>query len=396
MKANKSLVVWASVVAMSGFGALSYTSAAASPATPPTSGKNLIVNGSFSVPVVMSKVWTDFAAGSAAIKGWTVGGNSADVVGSSYWQEPPGYTQAIDLSGYASGSLTQTVPTQAGSKYLLGWWMAGNASSSLTKVMHVVWDGKLVDSTTFSETGHSTTSMGWAHETLLVTATSSSSTLTFADDTPNNGGAGAALGGVTLYLSNTTEAVNGFQVQNNGEPVALSGSYGSAELQMLAKLPATATVTAGGTAVAALTASSASQSPGGTGLTITWTEAPVASFLKASSTQQTAGAEAVEQYLSMLLTKSYSAYQAGLAAERIPPGATTPLSQSWTVRIAGVSTAGSLMIFGITQASPPTGTKTFSAISVPTVSAPLTSATAPAAVRDMLYYTKNVASSTGA
>jgi hypothetical protein len=146
-----------------------------------------------------------------------------------------------------------------------------------------------------------------------------------------------------------------------------------------------------GKPVATLTASSASQSPAGTGLTITWAEAPEASFLKAPAAQQAADAQAVDQYLTTLLTNSYNDYQAQLNAQRIPPTASTPLTKSWAVRVTGVSTQGSLMTFEVSEATPPAGTKTFTEIAVPSALAPLNAATAPAALRSMLYYTKNVA-----
>ena len=103
--------------------------------------------------------------------------------------------------------------------------------------MHVLWDGKLVDSLTFSTKGHTETSIGWVHETLVLTATSSSSSLVFADASPTSSAYGAALGGVTLNMETIFEEVNGFGVQATDVPVPLSGPYGKAELQMLAKIP---------------------------------------------------------------------------------------------------------------------------------------------------------------
>jgi hypothetical protein len=261
--------------------------------------------------------------------------------------------------------------------------------------MHVLWDGKLVDSLTFSTKGHTETSMGWVHETLVLTATSSSSSLVFADASPTSSAYGAALGGVTLNMETLFKDVNGFSVQVTDVPVPLSGPYGMAEVQMLAKIPGKATVTAQGSAVAALTASTASQSSAGTGLVITWVEAPTSSFLQGSPAQQAAGAKAVQQYLSMLLTSSYTAYQAALAAQRIAPGGTAPFSKSWGVRIEGVSTGGKLMTFEVSEANPPTGATIYSEAGVPTFSGSLTAATASAALRDMLYYTKSIAAVSG-
>jgi len=360
-------------------------------------GKDLIINGGFSVPVAPSGTYEAYAAGNTAIKGWTIGNGGVFIVGAQHWQQPPRYTQSIDLAGSAPGTLAQSVPTQAGARYLLGWWATGSnpGYGGTKRAMHVLWDGKLVDSLTFSTKGHTETSMGWVHETLVLTATSSSSSLVFADASPTSSAYGAALGGVTLNMETLFKDVNGFSVQVTDVPVPLSGPYGMAEVQMLAKIPGKATVTAQGSAVAALTASTASQSSAGTGLVITWVEAPTSSFLQGSPAQQAAGAKAVQQYLSMLLTSSYTAYQAALAAQRIAPGGTAPFSKSWGVRIEGVSTGGKLMTFEVSEANPPTGATIYSEAGVPTFSGSLTAATASAALRDMLYYTKSIAAVSG-
>ena len=360
-------------------------------------GKDLIINGGFSVPAVPGGTYAQYAAGATAIRGWTIGNGGVFVVGAQHWQQPPRYTQSIDLAGSSPGTLAQSVPTQAGARYLLGWWATGAnpGYAGPTRAMHVLWDGKLVDSLTFSTKGHTETSMGWAQETLVLTATSSSSSLVFADASPTSSAYGAALGGVTLNMETIFRDVNGFSVQVTDVPVPLSGTYGKAELQMLAKIPGKATVTAQGSAVAALTASTASQSSAGTGLVITWVEAPTSSFLQGSPAQQAAGAKAVQQYLSMLLTSSYTAYQAALAAQRIAPGGTAPFSKSWGVRIEGVSTGGKLMTFEVSEANPPTGATIYSEAGVPTFSGSLTAATASAALRDMLYYTKSIAAVSG-
>lgn len=200
---------------------------------------------------------------------------------------------------------------------------------------------------------------------------------------------------MTLNAETISENVNGFKVQESGAPVPLSGPYGLAEVRMLAKVPATATVTTQGRPVAALTAASASQSPAGTGLVITLSEAPTSSFLEGSSAQQSAGASAMLKYLSTLLSSSYSAYQAALQAERIPLGPTLPLTKSWGVRIEAVSTTGKLMTFEVAQANPTTGAFTYSETGVSAFSGRLTAATASAAIRDMLYYTKGVVAASG-
>jgi hypothetical protein len=407
MKAKSWVPVRVCVLAAAGLFLLpGYSAAVASgTGTGVVTGKDLIINGGFSVPAVPSENWEAYPAGDAVIKGWTIGKVGVAVIGRQHYQQPPGYAQSIDLaadSNGSPGSLAQSVPTQAGVAYLLGWWATrANAGDGVSEpaVLHVLWDGKLVDSLTLSPMGHTSTSMGWAHETVVLTATSSSSSLVFADASPQTNALSdwyaPALGGVTLYAETIFENVNGFRVQKSGAPVPMSGPYGMAELQMLPKIRGTATVTSQGSPVAALTAASASQSPAGTGLVITWGEAPTSSFLQGSPARQAAGAKAVQQYLSMLLTSSYNAYQAALKAERIAPVGAAPLSKSWGVRVEGVSTAGKLMTFEVSEANPPTGAITYNEAGVPTFSGSLTAATASAALRDMLYYTKGPAAVSG-
>jgi choice-of-anchor C domain-containing protein len=167
---------------------------------------NLIQNGSFETPSIPSSV-VEYDAGSTAMPNWTVGGNSVDLVGDSYWAAEDG-DQSLDLSGSAPGSVSQTVATTAGSNYTLTWWMAGNTNCGQPiKTMDVYWDGALVDSPTFNDTGDSATSMGWVQLQLDVQATSSSSAVEFADATADQSQCGAALDNVSLVPAVTAAPV---------------------------------------------------------------------------------------------------------------------------------------------------------------------------------------------
>ncbi|HYA44798.1 MAG TPA: DUF642 domain-containing protein, partial [Acidimicrobiales bacterium] len=255
VKAKNWIAVRGCAVAVAGCLALPISAGAATSGTSSSvvTGKNLIVNGGFSLPAVPGENWEAYPAGDTVIKGWTIGKVGVAIVGGQHYQQPPGYTQSIDLAADATnspGSLAQSVPTEAGVPYLLGFWATrANAGDGATEaaVLHVLWDGKLVDSLTLSPTGHTSASMGWAHKTLVVTATSSSSWLVFADASPQtktflSDWYAAGLGGVTLNID--IENVNGFRVQETGAPVPMSGPYGMAEARMLAKIPGAATVTA--------------------------------------------------------------------------------------------------------------------------------------------------------
>lgn len=162
-----------------------------------SAGANLVVNGSFESPSQASAV-TEYSAGSTDMPGWTVGGNSVDLVGSSYFQAEDG-NQSLDLSGSTSGSVSQTVTTAPGSDYTLTWYMAGNPNCGQpVKTMQVSWDGQVVATRTFDTSTTTATSMGWTEEQLNVQATGTSSVLEFTDATPDASQCGATLDNVSL------------------------------------------------------------------------------------------------------------------------------------------------------------------------------------------------------
>jgi len=85
-------------------------------ATPVASGSpaNLVQNGSFESPSIwQTNSLVEYDSGSTAMPGWTVGGNSIDLVGENYWDAEDG-DQSVDLSGAAPGSVSQAVATTAG------------------------------------------------------------------------------------------------------------------------------------------------------------------------------------------------------------------------------------------------------------------------------------------
>jgi len=163
-----------------------------------TTPGNLVVNGGFELPSDGSSTYIEYAGGSTAIPGWTVGGNSVDVTSTSYWEADQG-TQSLDLAGSAPGSVTQTVATTPGATYTLSWALAGNTNCGASvKTMDVGWNGTVVDAPTFDTTGHSNSSMGYVDEQVTVTATGPSSQITFADATAGDTLCGPVLDNVAL------------------------------------------------------------------------------------------------------------------------------------------------------------------------------------------------------
>jgi choice-of-anchor C domain-containing protein len=158
---------------------------------------DLIKNGSFGTPVCGAGV-CEYGIGSTAIPHWRVGGNSVDLVSSAYFQPAVG-NQSIDLSGSTPDSVTQQVATAAGTAYVLSWHLAGNpACGQSVKTMQVSWNGTVVDTLTFNTTGHSTASMGWKYRKITLTVSGSTSTVSFADATPDGSPCGATLDNVVL------------------------------------------------------------------------------------------------------------------------------------------------------------------------------------------------------
>jgi choice-of-anchor C domain-containing protein len=175
------------VVALAAYAALPQPAALASVATRvpmASSAANLIVNGSFESPSTGGAGVVDYTGGWAAITGWTVGGNSVDLIDSSYLAAEDG-SQSLDLSGSAPSSVSQTVSTTPGANYTLTWFMAGNTNCGQpVKTMNVLCNGTLIAAPAFNTAGDSNTSMGWVQQQVNVTATSTSSVVEFADATP--------------------------------------------------------------------------------------------------------------------------------------------------------------------------------------------------------------------
>jgi choice-of-anchor C domain-containing protein len=161
---------------------------AAWPSAPPV---NLILNAGFEnqkppCTDADNNGICEYDQGSTAIPYWTVGGNSVDITTDNSFQSATGNT-SVDLSGSASGSLTQKVATTAGSAYILKWRMAGNtACGQKTKTMEVYWNGVRLGTFGFNTSNHTTKSMGWVTRQITVTAGAQESSVEFADATPGN------------------------------------------------------------------------------------------------------------------------------------------------------------------------------------------------------------------
>jgi hypothetical protein len=114
-------------------------------------------------------------------------------------QGPPGAKTEIRLFAGGPGSISQTITTTPGQKYILKWEGAGEpGGGQAVKTMHVFWDGQLVAKPTFDTTGRSLPDVGWKALQVVVTATSPTSTIEFADATPDKSFWGSMVADVSL------------------------------------------------------------------------------------------------------------------------------------------------------------------------------------------------------
>ena len=214
-----ALVCW-------GYGPVSATagpsrSALAAPAAP-----NVIANGNFALSPPLGPdsghSFYDPATYKAdklpveTIPGWVVGssvgvGSNGGVQVSSAMQAPVGSAQCVLLANSSPGSVTQTVKTVTGATYLLSWYGAGYPLDGKTppNTLHVLWDASVVAAPTYNGSFHTSSAPGWKLQHQVVTATSASSTVEFADATnppsenPSMVGEVSLSGVAKLYLPPT-------------------------------------------------------------------------------------------------------------------------------------------------------------------------------------------------
>ncbi len=193
------------------------------------SAPNLVVNGNFSRPAQVKDSYETVYPSAEKIPGWTVGGDSVDLMGSTYFTLPSASSsgsQAVDLSGSAPGSLTQTISTTPGTSYALTWYEAGNPDCGQSlKVMHVAWGNKplakLIASPSMSTKGRTRSSMGWSQESQTVVASSALSVLGFADATPDQSACGPVVADVSLTAgqsSSPSPSSGGSLLTGTGRP----------------------------------------------------------------------------------------------------------------------------------------------------------------------------------
>jgi choice-of-anchor C domain-containing protein len=146
---------------------------------PPSAlSQNLLINGSFEEgPPLGSFQDITLAAGSTAITGWVVTGQSIDFTGPP-WDCSDG-SHCVDLNGDDAGGIQQTFVTVPGETYVVSFDLSGNPSGLPTlKQVRVVVDG-VQEEYTFDSSGQSVSALNWQSVVLPFVASGSSAILSF-------------------------------------------------------------------------------------------------------------------------------------------------------------------------------------------------------------------------
>jgi choice-of-anchor C domain-containing protein len=171
---------------------------------PVVASANLVTDGDFTAAGDPAS-FTTYGVGyeGTAMGGWTVDSGSVDLIG-GYWQAPPGGGNSVDMAGYSSGTISQTInDLVVGQLYQLGFYLSGNPDGQPgTKELGVGLTIGGASPYAFSYTigANTETAMNYAYETESFTANSTSEVLQFQDQSGYDGVTpyGAVIGGVSL------------------------------------------------------------------------------------------------------------------------------------------------------------------------------------------------------
>jgi hypothetical protein len=174
-------------------------------------GPSILNNGKFALPASDKGTFSLNNGQGQSFPGWLVGGPGDSLqVYSLGFESPPGATYMVKLGG---ANITQAVKTTPGLTYLLQWYESGypNYGPPWIKTVDVIWGGKLVAAPTFNAQPNTNANMRWALRQEIVTATSTRTTLEFADvpHGPSIGfsammGNASLAGDAKLYLPSST------------------------------------------------------------------------------------------------------------------------------------------------------------------------------------------------
>jgi len=163
-------------------------------------------NGSFELGTT-SDPFTTLSAGSTNITDWTINSGSVDYI-QNLWQASDG-VRSIDMNGFTTGSISQTIPTTVGAIYNVTFDLSGNPGSvsdpthpyysPSNKQLTVSANGAQTKSffydTSIMQNSYPN-NMKYVGKTYSFTATGTSTVLTFASAIP--GAFGPVLDNVVI------------------------------------------------------------------------------------------------------------------------------------------------------------------------------------------------------
>lgn len=157
---------------------------------------NLITNGGFESNGAnfTDGGYVTFAAGSSYLTGWTIGGDSVDLI-HSYWRASQGQF-SLDLSGEYDGAISQTFATVIGQKYLVSFDMAGNPDDTSDPIKYLQVGLSQQPLYTFDTSERNHDNMGWRTKSFVFQAVATQSTLHFAG--VQDSAAGVALDNISV------------------------------------------------------------------------------------------------------------------------------------------------------------------------------------------------------
>lgn len=204
-RAAISLLVAAGVL---GVGLVAASAAAPLSMVPTGPTPDLIKNGQFATKgaFTTARIGPGY---SQTIAPWTTGSTVIYLLNTTYLKAPKGLSQSVSLYGAGNlGTVSQTLKTTPGTTYILQWYGAATPNLGTpvpTKAMNVIWDNGVVAAPKYhSPSLHATCSGGatecppWTLSSVVVTASSTTSTVEFADATPIGVGAGPLVADATL------------------------------------------------------------------------------------------------------------------------------------------------------------------------------------------------------
>ena len=163
-------------------------------------GPNLVVNGSFEVPVVIQGAWDYFPS----IPGWTLSYGPAIEIQCQYrgWSAAHG-RQWVELDSNASSGIYQNIPTTPGAVYQLSFAFSPRPRNNPNDTepydgVRVLWGGNHV--ATITADGRPLSQPNWVYYTYTLVASGTLTRLEFQDAGAYSNSFGAFIDDVRLEL----------------------------------------------------------------------------------------------------------------------------------------------------------------------------------------------------